>query len=86
MNKIKHAIHIILRSGHMTARNREVYFDHFSLKKLIPIHPMCYCLNFYIHVKVLLYIHVYSNNKNKIFTFFKNFVKVKTLRCKEINA
>lgn len=83
MNKIKHAIHIIHRSVHMTARNREVYFDHFSSKKLISIRPMCYCFNFYIHVKVLLYTF---KNKNKMFTFFKNFVKVKTLRCKEINA
>lgn len=32
MNKIKYVIYIIYRFGYMIVRNREVYFDYFSLK------------------------------------------------------
>lgn len=56
MNKIKHAIHIILRSGHMTARNREVYFDHFSSKNLSLFVPCVIVLILHTCESVVIYI------------------------------
>lgn len=55
MNKIKHAIHIILRSGHMTARNREVYFDHFSSKNLSLFVPCVIVLILHTCESVVIY-------------------------------